>query len=47
MSKADLGQTRQFHVSESYALSECANKPGYEVLFKWSKKGSYFNELNN
>ena len=29
MAKANLGQTQLIHVSESYTLPECTNKPGY------------------
>ena len=30
MAKVKLGQTRLSHVSESYTLPECTDKPGYE-----------------
>ena len=30
MAKVNLGQTRLSHVSESYTLPECTDKPGYE-----------------
>ena len=33
MAKVNLGQTGLSHVSESYTLPECANKPGYEATF--------------
>ena len=33
MAKLNLGQNRLNHVSESYILSECTNKPGYEGTF--------------
>ena len=33
MAKVKFGQTRLRHVSESYTLLECANKPGYDSTF--------------
>ena len=33
MAKVNLDQTRLSHVSESYTLSECRNKPGHEGPF--------------
>ena len=33
MAKVNLGQTRLCHVSESYTLAECTNKPGYEDTY--------------
>ena len=33
MAKVNLGLTSLNHVSESYTLSECTNKPGYEGTF--------------
>ena len=29
MAQVNLGQTKLSHVSESYTLQECTNKPGY------------------
>ena len=33
MGKVNLSQTRLCHVSESYTLPECTNKPGYEDTY--------------
>ena len=33
MTKIHLDQTRLNHVSESYTLPECTNKPGYQGIF--------------
>ena len=46
MAKVNLDQTKLNHVSEIYSLSKCTSKPGYEGTFVWSKKWSYFEELN-
>ena len=33
MAKVNLGQTELSHVSKSYTLTKCTNKPGYEGSF--------------